>query len=213
MRDPATPARSVSRARGSRGWLVAAAALALWPAPAAAEELEDLNQLALAFTRGEFVAPLTCELEGKARRGLRRMLVTPGPRHVRPPVNKLRFVELVVPEGSRCFTDTGEPQMNVTGALLYRLNAHSRPDIANYDFKDKLRREGGFTFDVHAGALRVDGADVDFREGTARFDLVRPGSDADKRLADVPGPRKFHLTLESTGGTKLVFDLVLAAPR
>ena len=57
----------------------------LGASPTAAQELRDLNELALGWTRGDFRSPLLCEVGDQVRRGLRRIVIEPGPRHVQPP--------------------------------------------------------------------------------------------------------------------------------
>lgn len=189
------------------------AACWLAPAAAAAQPMLDLNELALHWTRGDWASPLVCEQEGKAQRGLRRVLVTPGPRDRRPPSNKLTFVSMKMPAGARCYTDTGDTQPDAVGSLVFHLEGISRPDLATHQFQEVLEREGGFAFTVTSGVLQLDGRKVDFADGSARFEPVRRGSDAWRRLQDLKGPHKLLLTLEAPDGTRLAVDLVQAAPR
>lgn len=197
---------------------VSAAVLALVLAAASAHAQStplDENALALRWVRGEFRAPLVCEIEGVAHRGLRRVLVEPGPGRVSPEVNSLRFYDLELPAGSRCVTETRGPSPNVTGAVSFLRRGRSRPDSAQRDFAATLRREGGFSFEIASGKLRIGPSQdpdaarvVDFRRGEARFEEIRRGSDAWRRLADLPGRRKLKLRLEAPDGTSLEFDLV-----
>jgi len=190
-----------------------AAALALAASSALAEDLADLNEIALRWTRGQWASPLLCERDGAARRGLRRVVIEAGSRDERPPrPNKLVFHPMRLPEGVRCYTDTGEPQPDLAGALLFHLEGISRPDLGARDFQDVLQREGGFGFVVRAGQLQVDGKRVDFAGGKARFDAVRRGSDASRRLQDFDAPHKLSLTLEAPDGTRVALDLALAGP-
>jgi hypothetical protein len=196
---------SVRRLACLGAWLLAASA--------AAQTLVDLNELALRLTRGDWASPLVCENQGRALRGLRRVLVTAGPRDARPPSNKLAFVPMNLPAGTRCYTDTGETQPDLAGSLLFHLEGISRPDLATRQFHETLEREGGFTFAVSAGVIQVDGRKVDFEKGTARFEPVRRGSDAWRRLQDLEGPEKLALTLVARDGTRLAVDLALAHAR
>jgi hypothetical protein len=204
-----------SQTGGRRAWgrasLAAALLGLLLAAPGGSQPLLDLNEMALRWTQGQWGAPLVCDLAGDVRRGVRKILVTPGPRDARPPSNKLAFVPMNLPEKVHCATDTGEPQFEVTGALLFHLDAISRPDIANHEFQETLQREGGFDFTIERGSLKLADRSVDFAKGTARFELVRRGSDASRRLADFDGP-KLGLRLEARDGTRLAFDLVQPRP-
>jgi hypothetical protein len=193
--------------------LAAGAALGLLGAGALAQPLMDLNELALRWTRGDWASPLVCELDGKAARGLRRLLVTAGPKDRPPLSNKLSFVSMHLPSGARCYSDTGEAQPDVAGSLLYFLDSISRPDLATREFQETLEREGGFRFDVRSGVLQVGERKVDFAGGSARFEPVRRGSDAWRRLQDLQGEHKLALLLEAKDGTRLALDLVQAGAR
>jgi hypothetical protein len=200
--------------RARRAARLAAAVAVVWllAGGAAAQPMMDLNEMALRWTRGDWAAPLVCELGGEPRRGLRRLLVSAGPRERLPVSNKLSFVAMKLPAGARCYVDTGESQPDVAGSLLYHLEGISRPDLAGREFQETLEREGGFRFDVRAGVLQVDGRKVDFAGGSARFEPVRPGSDSWRRLGDLAG-RKLALVVEAPDGTRLGFDLVQAGER
>jgi hypothetical protein len=208
---PDPPARP--RGRCAARLALAAAAAALLAAPCAAQELRDLNSLALQWTRGEWASPLICEVGGDARRGLRRVVVAEASRDERVPSNRIAFVSLKLPAGARCYNDTGESQPDVVGSLVYHLDGISRPDLGTREFQEALQHAGGFRFAIGSGTLQVAERKVDFAGGAARFDLVRPGSDAWRRLQDLPSPHKLALTLEAPDGTRLALDLVLRPPR
>jgi hypothetical protein len=196
------------------------ALLALGPAPGS-EVPADLTLLSLAWSRGDYRAPLVCEIEGSAHRGLRRVLVSPGPRDARPISNRLAFFDLEVPAGTRCSLETGEPQPNVVGSVFFTLDAVSRPDIAARDFEASLRRDGGFDFSIRKGTLGIGPPgdplpslrQVDFTGGSARLHVVERGSDAFRRMASIPSPRKLSLHLEAPDGTRLELDLAQLAQR
>ena len=183
-RAPLRPVRLALR-RGARA-VAAAAALVLLAAGAATQPLVDLNELALRWTRGQFASPLICELDGHAKRGLRRVLVTAGPRDRPPLSNKLSFVAMNLPAGARCYADTGEDQPDVAGSVMYHLEGISRPDLATREFQETLEREGGFRFDVRTGVLQVGGRKVDFAGGTR---ALRAGASGQRRVAASPGSR------------------------
>lgn len=199
--------------RRARRVLPAAAVLAWLGAAATAQPMLDLNEMALRWTQGDWASPLVCEQEGRSARGLRRLLVVPGPRDRPPPSNKLTFIGMKLPAGVRCYTDTGEDQPDVAGSLVYHLEGISRPDLATREFQETLQREGGFRFSVRSGVLHVGDRKVDFAGGTARFEPVRRGSDAWRRLQDLEGVHKLSLVLEAGDGTRLSFDLVQADRR
>ena len=175
-----------------------------------------LNELALEWIRGEYRAPLICEIEGVPYRSLRRILVSPGPRDARNPMNRLALFDLEAPEGTRCHDETGGEQPNAIGSLALLLDVRARPDTAQRDFELALRREGGFEFQIRAGRLRLGAPgqavstlrEVDFSGGTADVRTVKRGSDAFRRLADFGQRRKLSLVLEAPDGTRLSLDLV-----
>jgi hypothetical protein len=189
-------------------------AAAFGQAPGGADT--TLNELALEWTRGEYRAPLICEIGGVPYRALRRVLVTPGPREAQLPMNRLAFFDLEAPQGTRCHDEMGGEQPNAIGSLALTLEAISRPDTARRDFDVALRREGGFEFRIRSGRLRLgapgEAADalreVDFAGGRADIHMVDRGTDAYRRLADFGERRKLGLVLEAPDGTRLSFDLV-----
>jgi hypothetical protein len=206
--------------RQRRGTLALAALVLAATGPAPGGEVPaDLTLLSLAWARGEYRAPLVCEIEGTAHRGLRRVLVSPGPRDARPISNRLAFFDLEVPAGTRCSLETGEEQPNLVGSVFFTLEAVSRPDIAARDFEAALRRDGGFEFTIRSGRLGVGPPgdplpslrQVDFAGGRARLHLVERGSDAFRRMASLPAPRKLSLQLGAPDGTRIDLDLAQLA--
>ena len=177
-----------------------------------AEPMLDLNQRALAWSAGEFLAPLVCEFPQGVKRGVRKLRVTKGPRHLLPPTARLSFPGMGLPDETTCTNDTGTPQPDVAGSVLFQLAAISRPDIADHEFAEALERDGGFTFDIRTGVLEISGEPVDFEDGQIRFTYVKPGSDAARRLKDVPGLRKLELWLTAPDGTELHLDLAQSPP-
>jgi hypothetical protein len=181
----------------------------------------DLNELALDWARGRYASPLLCEIGGRSLRGLRRLLIAPGPRDARPPVARIVFVDLEPGEATRCFTDLGESAPNVTGSLQIRLPGHSRRDTATRDFATALRRKGGFEFDVSDGQLRIteigkeaDGEHrVDFQGGHARLYPVAKGSDDARLLSEFKSPRKLSLELDAPDGTRLRLPVFMTDQR
>jgi hypothetical protein len=199
-----------------RSILMTALLVALTTAPAYAQNKPpDENTLALLWSRGDFRAPLVCEIAGEAHRGFRRVLIEAGPPQVAPEVNRLRFYDLEVPPGSHCVTETRGASPNVLGVISFLRRGRSRPDTAQRDFSAALRKDGGFSFEVVSGQLRIGPSEdpealrvVDFRRGAVHFEEIRRGTDAWRRMADLPASRKLTLRLEATDGTLLEFDLI-----
>jgi hypothetical protein len=181
----------------------------------------DLNDVALEWVRGEFRAPLVCEFDGLPRRGLRRLLIAPGPREMQPRANTLRIFDLDAGEATRCFDDLGAEELNVEGVIRFSLLGPSRPDTARRDFSAALRREGGFEFEIREGHLRLERVGdanaeprrVDFASGVLRVRTVPRGSDIERRLQDLRGQRRLTLSLEAKDGTEVRFHMVQSAPR
>ena len=175
-----------------------------------------VSQLALEWARGEYRAPLICEIEGVPYRALRRIMMGPGPRGSLTPMNRLTLFDLEAPEGTRCHDEMGGKQPNAIGSLALVLDVRDRPDTAQRDFQLMLRKQGGFEFQIRAGRLRLgapgeaisDLREIDFSGGTAKIRKVERGSDAFRRLAEFGDRRKLGLQLEAPDGTRLDFDLV-----
>lgn len=176
-----------------------------------------MNALVLDWLRGRYASPLLCEIEGESARGLRRLLIAPGPRHVRPPVGKLLFVDMDVGGATRCFTELGASAPNIVGNLHLRHPTRDRPDTAQRDFDSEMRRKGGFDLEISEGKLRIaevgpeaaEARVVDFRSGKASVRMVAPGTDAQRVLLDFKSPRKVELKLEARDGTIVQLPLFL----
>lgn len=181
----------------------------------------DLNDLALEWVRGEFRAPLICEFDGLPRRGLRRLLIAPGPRSMLPRADTLRVFDLGAAEATRCFDDLGAEELNAEGVIRFSLLGPSRPDTARRDFAAALRREGGFDFEIREGRVQLQHVGdpdaeprrVDFASGVLRVRTVPRGSDIERRLLDLGGQRRLTLSLEAKDGTTVRFHVVQSAPR
>ena len=176
-----------------------------------------IADLALDWARGRFASPVICQFDGKPVRGIRRVLITPGPAHVRPAVDRIVFVDLEVDEASRCLADLAGDVPNVIGSVQIRLLGTRRSDTMRRDFREHLRRKQGFEFGIVSGALRIrpvtqppsEGEVVDFRGGRALLREVSPGSDSARLLSDFDSSRKMVLELSARSGTKLAFPLYM----
>jgi hypothetical protein len=187
------------------------------PLGAAAQGLRDL---ALSWTQGDFRAPLVCVLDGVPRQALRRVRIHPGPRGALPSA-RITFYDLEAPPATTCGGLTSGVEPNVIGVLELAFDGRSRPDTGPVDFRNALRREGGFDFRIAAGQLRIGPAGEavdgflahDYSGGTAHVRSVAPGSDAERRLAPYFPRRMLTLELEAKDAPPLRFELAELPPR
>jgi hypothetical protein len=194
---------------------------ALAAALAAGAAAQGVRELAFAFAQGDFRAPLTCLVKAEPRQALRRVRIHAGPRQSARPSLRVTFYDLEAPAGTRCSSISGQSEPNLTGTLELVWDARTRPDTGEVDFRNQLRREGGFDFKIESGRLRMGeveaGKDgervVDFAGGVARVEPVVPGSDAARRLASFGGQRQLGLSITAPGAPSLAFDLVELPPR
>ena len=204
--------------------LLLAAVLASAPPRASAQLGPSLQELSIQWVRGRFGSPLICQIDGRPVQGMRRLHITPGPRHLRPPVAKLIFVAMNAGEATRCFTQLEKSVPDIVGSLQLRFPGPERRDTANRDFKNTLRRDKGIEFDIAAGVLHLReigaGGDaevserrVDFRGGKARVLEVNPGSDAERMLSAITSPRKLDLHISARDGTTIRLPIFLAEAR
>lgn len=177
----------------------------------------SVGELALDWARGRFASPVICQLGGEPVRGIRRVSIAPGPAHQSPQVNRLIFVDLEVGEASRCFAELVGDVPNITGSVQFHVLSTRSSDTARRDFRETLRRKGGFEFHVREGVLRLQPVTqppspvrrVDFRGGRALLRDLAPGSDEHRLLAAFRSPRKMLLELSARDGTKLSFPLYM----
>jgi hypothetical protein len=200
-----------------RRWAAAALLACALPGPAPAQ---GLRELAYAWAQGDFRAPLACVVDGASRQALRRVRIHPAPRGALPAV-RVTVYDLEAPPGTRCSGLANAEEPNVIGVVELVFEGRSRPDTGEVDFRNALRRDGGFAFRIEQGKLRVGAADApagalashDYGGGSARISAVPPGSDAARRLAAFGGRRQLHLELAAPGAPALVFDLVDLPPQ
>jgi hypothetical protein len=209
-------ARPAGAAAG-RGALRAAA---LWAALLAcalpgAAAAQGLRELSYAWAQGDFRAPLACVVDGASREALRRVRIHPAPRAALPAL-RITIYDLEAPLGTVCTGLASRSEPNVIGALELVFEGRSRPDTGQVDFRNALRRDGGFTFRIQQGKLRVGPAGEpestlpshDYTGGSARVGTVPPGSDGARRLATFGANRQLQLELAAPGAPALAFDLV-----
>jgi hypothetical protein len=188
------------------------------PAVAAAQSLRDL---ALAWVQGDFRAPLVCVIDGASRQALRRVRIHSAPRGTALPSVRVTFYDLEAPPGTTCGGVAHGDEPNVKGGLELVFEGRSRPDTGEVDFRNAMRRDGGFTFRIQSGQLQLGPAGgppealkgSDYAGGTARIVSLAPGSDAARRLAPFGAHRQLQLEIEAEGAPPLAFDLVELNPR
>lgn len=200
-----------------RRWCMLVLLACALPAPAAAQGLRDL---AFGWVLGDFRAPLVCVIDGASRQALRRVRVHPAPRGALPSV-RITFYDLEAPPGATCGGVSSAEEPNVTGGLVLVFEGRSQPDTGEVDFRNAMRRDGGFTFRIESGRLNVGPAGAplaslatnDYAGGSARFRSAEPGSDAARRLAGFGAQRQLQLELEAPGAPSLAFDLMVLPAR
>ncbi len=181
----------------------------------------DLNLLALDWARGQFRAPMICQVDGAARQVLRPVVIAPGTLGASPPQNRIQFPDSDAPGVAHCTSETGTPEPRVGGALIITIRGRSRPDTVQRDFDVTMKRDHGFEYEILSGKLRIavfgepdaPAREVDFTGGKASFRLVELGSDAERILADFPGRQGYTLELSAPEGERLVFHVVRVAGR
>ncbi len=196
---------------------ILALAVALVALPTASDAVRGgLGTLALLWAQGEYRAPMICEIEGRPIQALRRIRVRTTPRSTTQVMGVVTFFDVDAPPDTSCYSEEGQTQPNLIGKLTLVFEGRDRPDTAEHDFEEELRRKGGFRYRIASGRLRVGtpGAPerqleaIDFKDGNLRLEAVRRGSDAFRRLAEF-GPRdKRVLILTAPDGRGWTFDLV-----
>jgi hypothetical protein len=197
-------------------WLWLSIALPCGLAVAQGRTGPDAVDFALAWARGGFASPVVCRFADRAQRGLRRVVIAPGPRTSELRVNRVQFFDLEATGAERCHDELGADEPNVIGTLYVTYTARRpRSDTPERDLKQDLER-GPLEFAIERGRLRIGPAaepaaslrDVDFAGGKLELGPIAAGSDDAKRIADVPGSREVRLVAEAKDGTRVAVPLV-----
>jgi hypothetical protein len=212
----ATARAFVLARRGGALVLIAACAMLGVPATLGAQPGPDLVDLTLTWPLGSFRSPLVCLFKGQSQRGLRRVVIAPGPRTSPRRVDRLTFHDLEAQGAERCTMALGGDEPNLIGSVDFAYRP-SRPhsDTPERDFKEDLR-DGTLEFEIEHGRVSEGPAStpreslrpIDFSGGVLRLAQIRPGSDAARLVADLPGSRRLWLTLEARDGTRVEMPLV-----
>lgn len=205
----------MSRPRsGLVAWLVLAASLAA--TPALAQQGPDTVDLALAWARGGFASPVICRFGDKVERGIRRVVIGPGPRSAPQRVDRVSFVDLGASGGTRCRDELGVEEKNVAGSLLITYTPkRPRSDTPQRDLELEMK-SGPLPFAIVAGKLRIGDAtvpteslpEVDFEGGKLSLAIIERGSDDARRLGDLAGERRLRIEVEAPDGTRFGLPLV-----
>lgn len=176
----------------------------------------DATDLALAWARGGFASPAVCRFGQDAERGLRRVLIAPGPRTSEQRVNRLQLFDLGAKGAESCRDELGAEEVNAIGSIYFtHMPKRPRSDTPDRDLKQDLER-GPLAFQVVRGRLRVGPAsaataelrEVDFAGASLELGVIEAGSDEARRIADIPGARRLRLEIEAKDGTRIVLPLV-----
>jgi hypothetical protein len=171
----------------------------------------DTVEFALAWARGGYASPVVCRFAEEVQRGLRRIVVGPGPRNSAQRVDRIQFFDLGATGASRCHDDLGAEEPNVVGTLLVSYTAkRPRSDTPQRDIEQELKM-GPLSFEIASGRLRIGAArvppeslpEVDFAGGKVRIGEVAAGSDDARRLGDFASRRRLRLDAEAPDGTRI----------
>lgn len=198
---------------GPTALLAIAVLLATAPALAqpSANAGPDAVEFALAWARGGYASPVVCRFAAEVQRGLRRIVIGPGPRSSAQRVDRIQFFDIGATGASRCHDDLGAEEPNVVGTLLVSYTAkRPRSDTPQRDIEQELKT-GPLSFDIVSGRLRIGAAmappeslpEVDFAGGKVRIGEVAAGSDDARRLGDFASRRHLRLDAEAPDGTRV----------
>jgi len=171
----------------------------------------DAVEFALAWARGGYASPVICRFKEEVRRGLRRIVIGPGPRSSAQRVDRIQFFDIGATGASRCHDDLGAEEPNVVGTLLVSYTAkRPRSDTPQRDIEQELKT-GPLSFEIASGRLRIGAAtglpeslpEVDFAGGKLRIGEVAAGSDDARRLGDFASQRRLRLDAEAPDGTRI----------
>ena len=159
--------------------------------PAFAQSGASLPDLIAGWAGGSLRSPVSCEIDGELRRGVRRVIIEPVVSPGRRTDLSVKFVDLHVDEATRCVDSLGQSLPNVVGTVLTRHPGRPHPETAQRDFRNALKRKKGFALDVVEGSLKITPVGpsvqlekpVDFRRGTLDLSLIYPATDAARELA------------------------------
>lgn len=196
--------------------LVPLLALALAGSAAPALAGPDETDLVLHWLRGGWRSPLVCTFAGEPRRGVRRVVIAPGPPQSERRVDRITFSSLEARDAERCRNPLGGDAPNLVGSLLVGYTP-KRPhsDTPQREFEQQLR-DGAVRLDVVSGRLRLGAAsadpaslpEIDFAGGHAEAGEIPKGSDVARMLVDFGPRRRLWLVLEAPGGTRVELPLV-----
>ena len=189
--------------------------------PGRAQQGPDLADLVVGWVSGSWRSPISCEIDGTLRQGVRRVIIEPQPVRGRAADLRMRFIDLHPGEATRCVDTRGTSLPNLIGGVRARYPGRPHPETAKRDFREALKRKKGFELDVVEGSVRFEsvgpGAEearlVDFARGKLVISRVYPATDPARELAPFKSGRKFLLTLKAPSGEVLVLPVFDPAAR
>jgi hypothetical protein len=176
----------------------------------------DTVDLALAWARGGFAAPVLCRFGDEVKRGVRLIVIAAGPRSTARRADRVSFIDIGAAGGTHCRDELGTEEPNVVGTLIISYTPkRPRSDTPQRDLEQELK-SGPLSFDIVGGKLRVGDAtqpveslpEIDFDGGALRLGTVARGSDDARRLGDFAGERQLRLEVESRDGTTFGMPIV-----
>jgi hypothetical protein len=175
----------------------------------------DTADLALAWARGGFASPVICRFGDEVKRGLRRVVIAPGPRSAARRVDRVTFVDLGAAGATRCHDELGTEEKNVVATLIISYTPkRPRSDTPQRDLEQELK-SGPLRFDIVSGKLRVGDAtqaaeslpESEFEGGHFLLGMIKRGSDDARRLGDFASERLLRLEIEPRDGPALRMPL------
>ncbi len=115
-----------------------------------------LTDVALEWSRGRYVTPMICKIEGEALRAQRRALIAPGEKKYSKTLLQVRFYRMQLPAApSNCFSVLGVQEFDMEGGFVATVVGKSRADSLERDFKEMLERKGGIELVIEESQLRL----------------------------------------------------------
>lgn len=115
-----------------------------------------LTDLALEWSRGRYVTPMICTIQGEAVRAQRRALIAPAEKKFGKTILQFRFYRMQLPSApSDCFSALGVQEFDIDGTFLATVVGKSRADSLERDFKEMLEHKGGIDLAIQEGNLSL----------------------------------------------------------
>jgi hypothetical protein len=176
-----------------------------------------MQALTLSWAHGSYIGPVICSLPGGPMRVARKARITPPRRRKQ---RRITFRLEIDPMGTgeaRCTNELGDPEPEVQARAGIYYDGPPRPDTARRDFQQMLRRDGGVSFRVESGQMRIGAGDagrtVSLKDAKVEIRPIPVGSDAARILGSVGELAKRTLILEASDGTRVLMHAVHVVPK